>query len=67
MEKYFLSKHLVFRKLFYLVTYVHLRGHKQLKGGDIVKEIEVIIDTEEISESFYNELTKEGLSQAKMS
>ncbi len=29
-------------------------------GGDIVKEIEVIIDTEEIAEFFYNELTKRG-------
>ncbi len=42
------------------MTYVPQYGHKQLMGGDIVKEIEVIIDTEEIAEFFYNELTKRG-------
>lgn len=35
------------------------------RGGDIVKEIEVIIDTEEIAEFFYNELTKRGYVPAE--
>lgn len=30
------------------------------KGGDAVKEIEVIIDTDEIAEFFYQELLKRG-------
>jgi hypothetical protein len=33
---------------------------KQYKGGDVVKEIEVVIDTEEIAEFFYNELIRRG-------
>jgi hypothetical protein len=35
---------------------------KQYKGGDVVKEIEVVIDTEEIAEFFYNELVRRGFA-----
>jgi YozD-like protein len=33
--------------------------------SDIVKEIEVVIDTEEIAEFFYNELIKRGYAPAE--
>ena len=40
------------------------QGHKAHtffnKGGDAVKEIEVIIDTDEIAEFFFQELLKRG-------
>ena len=40
------------------------QGHKPHrffnKGGDAVKEIEVIIDTDEIAEFFFQELLKRG-------
>jgi hypothetical protein len=37
-----------------------LATYNIIKGADIVKEIEVVIDTEEIAEFFYNELIKRG-------
>jgi hypothetical protein len=35
------------------------------KGGGIVKEIDVVIDTEEIAEFFYNELIKRGYAPSE--
>lgn len=35
------------------------------KGGDAVREIEVFIDTEEIAEFFFHELTKRGYVPAE--
>jgi hypothetical protein len=39
---------------------------KQYKGGDVVKEIEVVIDTEEIAQFFYNELIRRGFVPTKV-
>lgn len=46
-------------------TYIYIDVHKPLKRGDIVKEIEVVIDTEEIAEFFYNELVRRGYVPAE--
>lgn len=46
-------------------TYIFKDVHKPLKRGDIVKEIEVVIDTEEIAEFFYNELVRRGYVPAE--
>jgi hypothetical protein len=54
-------------EIFHWVNYSEVNSMKKpnssyilYKGGDIVREIEVFIDTEEIAEFFFHQLVKRG-------
>ena len=47
-------------KTFFQVYKNNQRSYIFIKGGDAVREVEVIIDTDEIAEFFFQELLKRG-------